>query len=490
MLEQQQKLVLSPYIELYDKIIPKDNMLRRIKELIDFNFVYDELQNKYCLDNGRNAISPIIMFKYLLLKVIFVWSDVDVVEHSRYDMSIKYFLDMAPDEEVIEASSLTKFRKLRLKDSDLLDMLISKTVELSIEKGIIKTESSIIVDATHTKSKYIKKTPIEVLRELTKQLRKTVYIVDETIKKDLPEKNTENSIEKEIEYCKKLVYAINSKERIKYIPAVSEKINILNEVIEDNIEHLQMSKDMDARIGHKTADSSFFGYKTHIAMTEERIITAATVTGGEKTDGKELEKLVEKTAETGIKIKDVIGDKAYSSRENIELAETKGYNLISKLNNTVTQGLRKKEDCFEFNKDAGMYQCKAGHLAKRKTVKSEKKKRHENPTITYFFDVEKCKICPLKNGCYREGAKTKTYQETIKSYPHSKQAVFQETEYFKEKIKERYKIEAKNSELKNRHGYNKSTSYGIKNMEMQGALTIFAVNLKRIIKLLDEKDKK
>ena len=94
MLEQQQKLVLSPYIELYDKIIPKDNMLRRIKELIDFNFVYDELQNKYCLDNGRNAISPIIMFKYLLLKVIFVWSDVDVVEHSRYDMSIKYFLDM------------------------------------------------------------------------------------------------------------------------------------------------------------------------------------------------------------------------------------------------------------------------------------------------------------------------------------------------------------------------------------------------------------
>ena len=27
---------------------------------------------------------------------------------------------------------------------------------------------------------------------------------------------------------------------------------------------------------------SFFGYKTHIAMTEERIITAATITSGEK----------------------------------------------------------------------------------------------------------------------------------------------------------------------------------------------------------------
>ena len=54
------------------------------------------------------------------------------------------------------------------------------------------------------------------------------------------------------------------------------------------MEHLETSKDEDAKTGHKTADTSFFGYKTHIAMTEERIITAATITSGEKTDGKEL----------------------------------------------------------------------------------------------------------------------------------------------------------------------------------------------------------
>lgn len=66
MVEQQQKLVLSPYMEIYDLVIPKDNLLRQIKELVDFGFVYDELIEKYCLDNGRNAIPPIRMFKYLL----------------------------------------------------------------------------------------------------------------------------------------------------------------------------------------------------------------------------------------------------------------------------------------------------------------------------------------------------------------------------------------------------------------------------------------
>ena len=60
MIEQQQKLVLSPYMEIYELVIPKDNLLRQIKELVDFSFIYDELLDKYCLDNGRNAKNPYI----------------------------------------------------------------------------------------------------------------------------------------------------------------------------------------------------------------------------------------------------------------------------------------------------------------------------------------------------------------------------------------------------------------------------------------------
>jgi transposase len=101
---------------IYDLVVPKDNLLRKINDLVDFSFVYDELKDKYCPDNGRNAIDPIRMFKYLLLKSIYDLSDIDLVERSKYDMSFKYFFNMAPEEPVIESSSLTKFRKLRLKD--------------------------------------------------------------------------------------------------------------------------------------------------------------------------------------------------------------------------------------------------------------------------------------------------------------------------------------------------------------------------------------
>ena len=175
MVEQQQKLILSPYMDIYELIIPKDNLLRQIKELVDFEFIYDELIDKYCLDNGRNAIPPIRMFKYLLLKSIYDLSDVDVVERSKYDMSFKYFLDMAPEDEVINPSSLTKFRKLRLKDMNLLDMLIAKTVQLALDRGIIKSKS-IIVDATHTKSRYNSKTPRQVLQEQSKKQRRNTLL--------------------------------------------------------------------------------------------------------------------------------------------------------------------------------------------------------------------------------------------------------------------------------------------------------------------------
>jgi len=180
MVEQQQKLILSPYMEIYDLVVPKDNLLRQIKELVDFDFIYDELIGKYCLDNGRNSVPPVRMFQYLLLKAIYNLSDIDVVERSKYDMSFKYFLDMAPEESVIHPSSLTKFRKMRLKDMELLDLLIAKTVSIAIEKGIIKS-NAIIVDATHTKSRYNAKTPQQALQEQSRSLRRAVYEIKEVV---------------------------------------------------------------------------------------------------------------------------------------------------------------------------------------------------------------------------------------------------------------------------------------------------------------------
>ena len=102
--------------------------------------------------------------------------------------------------------------------------------------------------------------------------------------------------------------------------------------------------------------------------------------------------------------------------------------LVSKLHPIVTHGI-------EFNKDARMY-VKAGHMATQK--KYDKRKGNENNSrIRYLFNVEKCKVCPFQEGCYKKRAKTKSYDVTIKSEEHSDQEAFQQTDEFKEMAKSR-----------------------------------------------------
>jgi transposase len=487
MLPTQGRLSLSNHMDLYDMIIPKSNMLRRINDMVDFSFVYDELSCKYCKDNGRMAESPIIMFKYLLLKAIFDLSDMDLVERSRYDMSFKYFLGLTPEEEVIHPSSLTKFRKLRLKDMDLLNLLIGKTVEIAIAKGLINSKT-IIVDATHTASKYNPHSPVEFLKMRSKRLRKAIYEWDEDYKSELPAKNEDNDLEHELAYGKALANKIFSDPILSSVPAVKQKLNLLQESLDDTVEHYSVSEDSEARVGHKTKDSSFFGYKTHIGMTPERIITAATVTSGDKGDGLLLPELVEQSKRNGMEVKTIIGDTAYSGTSNLKMAEDEKIELVSKLNPVISNGSRKEEDKFEYNKDADMFVCPAGHMAIRKQKTS--KGKGKNLRYVYHFDTVKCKTCCHREGCYKPGAKKKTYSVSIKTESQEAQQQFQESDRFRELYRERYMIEAKNAELKNRHGYGISWSSGLSCMQMQGAVTIFAVNLKRIITLMNEEAKK
>ena len=486
MLKTQIQLKLSKHSELFDILVTEDNELRQINELIDFEFVYDELKDKYSATMGRGAVNPIMMFKYLLLKAMYPTSDVGLVKRAFTDMSYKYFLGLNPEDHVIESSTLTKFRRERLKDTNILDLLIGKTVSIAKEHGLLKSKT-IIVDSTHTNARYSQKSPLQSLQNISKKLRNNVYKIDESMKDKMPKKPSNGLLESEMEYTKKLCNTLRKDERLMFYGHIKEGVDYLEEVIDDHMYDLSLSKDKDAKVGHKTADTHFFGYKTHIAMSDERIITAATVTSGEKHDGKQLVALIEKSREAGMEVEAVVGDAAYSESDNIELANTDdNFKLYSRLSRTVSQGNKRKVEGFFFNKDAGMYVCPEGHMAIRKTVNGKKKHKEEGKTMveTYFFDIEKCKICPLKGTCYKEGTNSKTYSVSIKSNIHKNHMELQETEEFKSKVKARYKIEAKNAELKNAHAFGQADSHGISGMNLQAATTIFVVNIKRIMKLM------
>lgn len=485
--ESQLKLNFSEYAGLYNILIEEDNFWRQLKESVDFSFVYDEVQKNYSASQGRPAEDPIRMIKYMLLKTAFKLSDRDLIKKTRVDMEMKYFLDYNPEDiEFINPSSLSKFRHIRLQDLNLLDLLINKTVELALENNVISVKNILIQDSTHTNAMFQHISPREELIKRAKELRKAVYAISPATKEIMPKKREASGLlEDTIDYCNELLQVIENKNTFGDCTEIMERMDYLREGLEDTEIELEYSKDQDAKIGHKTADTSFFGYKTHLAMTPERIITAATITSGEKHDGKEMQELIEKSQRAGIEVEAVVGDGAYSEKDNLEYARENEIKLASKLSKTVTHGLRKKE--FEYNKDAQMYVCPAGHMATRKYKSGTVDKNgSDQKVMAYFFDVEKCKRCPQKEGCYKEGSNSKSYSVKIKTDTHIEHMDYMESEEFKTLYSERYKIEAKNAELKNNYDYENAQSCGLLGMTIQGSTTIFLSNMKRIIKLREK----
>lgn len=58
MLAEQTELILSPYTELYNIVVPQTHKLRILKENIDFSFIRNEVKEKYSAKMGRYAEVP------------------------------------------------------------------------------------------------------------------------------------------------------------------------------------------------------------------------------------------------------------------------------------------------------------------------------------------------------------------------------------------------------------------------------------------------
>jgi len=362
----QIKLSLSPYQGLYDLVVPEDNLLRKIKENIDFSFVNPMLRKQYCENFGRPAKEPEMMFKLMFLKKVYDLSDERLIGSAQTDMAYKYFLDLDPEAEMIDPSLLTKFRKTRITE-DILEEMLRETIRQAIEKGLIKS-GAIIVDSTHTNANARPKTVTQVLRDLSKQLRREIYREMLELSENFPDKPGETAdLADEIDYTYRLLENVGDEILKSEKTDLIELYERIKELLDTNrIREIRSKNDEDARFGHKTANSTFFGFKSHLAMTEERIITGIEVTHGGAPDCDQFPVLLEKTIENGVEVKEAVGDMAYVSEDNLDVCEEKGVTLYARTNSAVAAAATTPlDEGFCFNKDAGLLQCPAGELAMR-----------------------------------------------------------------------------------------------------------------------------
>ena len=206
-----------------------------------------------------------MMFKYLFLKILYPCSDIDLVNRAKYDMSFKYFLGLMPEDDVISSSILTKFRTLRLKDAELLNMLLGKTISLAVEKGVMDM-GTLIIDSTLTSSKYKPYSSIDSLRTRAVELYKELSLKNIDI--NIDKIKSQNSLVDMVNDCQTLIGNIRLANPIlSKHPSISERINFLEEGISDTVivTRFRMIKMLDedtrAQISHYLDTKLTLGYQ-------------------------------------------------------------------------------------------------------------------------------------------------------------------------------------------------------------------------------------
>ncbi len=161
------------------------------------------------------------------------------------------------EDEIIDPSLLTKFRKARITE-DILEEMLRETIRQAIEKKLIRS-TAIIVDATHTNASVRPKTVTQVLRELSKQLRREIYREMVELAEKFPEKPSATAeLADEIEYTRQLLENVDTEILQSENTQLIELYERIKELLEtDRIREIRSKDDEDARFGHKTPTSTF-----------------------------------------------------------------------------------------------------------------------------------------------------------------------------------------------------------------------------------------
>ena len=91
--------------QIYDRLIPKDHMLVRLNQAIDWSRIEEETRD-FSQRTGRRACNPVVLFKMLLLAFLFDISERRLEDECNYNMLYKYFLGLEADEKAPDHSTL------------------------------------------------------------------------------------------------------------------------------------------------------------------------------------------------------------------------------------------------------------------------------------------------------------------------------------------------------------------------------------------------
>ncbi|MDA2921240.1 IS1182 family transposase [Desulfobacterota bacterium AH_259_B03_O07] len=349
-----------------DKRIRKNHPLRKIRELIDFDFIYNEVKDKYGY-NGNESIPPPIILKLILLVVLYnVRSERELMDTLGERLDWLWFLGFDLDTEIPNHSVLSKAR--RRWGEEAFKSFYERVVWQCVESGLVDGRK-VFVDSSLIQADASNNSVVD-----TQSLRRYLSSSYKELEKRLEEEASEGEVDRGGDDDKGRG-GVNK----RYISTTDPDASIM-------------------RSGGKPK----LMYRAHRAVDPAyEIITATDMTGAEVNEAHKMIGLIESHHNnTEIGVETVVADSKYGTIENYLRCYDIGVRAhIPDLKEAQSKGgLRKgifSDEMFSYDSEADMYTCPAGKKLRPKSVHMNRQ------SMDYGASKRDCSVCNLRPLCTR-----------------------------------------------------------------------------------------
>ena len=134
-----------------EEIMPKDHLLRKIENAVDFGKIYELVEDLYCPNNGRPSIDPVVLFKMVLIQHIYGLPSLRrTAEEVKMNVAYRWFLGYLLNEETPHFSTVSYNFKHRFTEETIEKIFYWILSEIS-SAGYLSPEA-VFIDGTHIKA--------------------------------------------------------------------------------------------------------------------------------------------------------------------------------------------------------------------------------------------------------------------------------------------------------------------------------------------------
>ena len=134
-----------------ESLVPKEHLLRKVDAAVDFNRLYEMVEELYSEDNGRPSIDPVVLFKMVLIQHLYGLNSLRrTAEEVSLNVAYRWFLGYTLQEETPHFSTVSYNFRHRFTE-ETVDEIFAWILSKIAEAGYLSPKA-VFIDGTHIKA--------------------------------------------------------------------------------------------------------------------------------------------------------------------------------------------------------------------------------------------------------------------------------------------------------------------------------------------------